>query len=85
MLSHFIENLEKSIVWAQQQDDIDVLNLAKDNMDQLLSFVETLPATDQIETHQQIDRMIPMEWPLWMEACRYEDSPMHTQSAHTYH
>lgn len=73
MLSHYIDNLESTIQWAQYQDDIDVLCLARDRMNQLLDFVRFLPERDQIKVQQTIDRVLPMEWPLWMEACRYED------------
>ncbi len=73
MLNNYIDNLQSSIIWAQQQDDIDVLCLARDNMNQLMDFVTTLPAADQMQAHQHIEDVLPMEWPLWMEACRYED------------
>ena len=73
MLNNYIDNLQSSIIWAQQQDDIDVLCLARDNMNQLMDFVTTLPAVDQMQAHQHIEDVLPMEWPLWMEACRYED------------
>jgi hypothetical protein len=73
MLSRYIENLQSTIVWAQVQDDIDVLCMARDNMDQLMSFVSTLSTIEQHYAHEHIDRVLPMEWPLWMEACRYSD------------
>jgi hypothetical protein len=75
MLSNYIDNLQSSILWAQQQDDIDVLCLARDNMNQLMDFVTSLSKDDQLQAHQHIDQVLPMEWPLWMEACRYEDGP----------
>ena len=74
MLSNYIDNLQSSILWAQQQDDIDVLCLARDNMNQLMDFVTNLSEDDQLQAHLHIDQVLPMEWPLWMEACRYEDS-----------
>lgn len=73
MLHTYIDQLQHSIQWAEQQDDIDVLCLARDSMDQLLAFVSTLPAAAQMQAQQRIDRVLPMEWPLWMEACRYQD------------
>jgi hypothetical protein len=81
MLSNYIENLQSSIQWAQYQDDIDILCLAKEQMDQLVTFVTTLPAAAQQVAYRDIDRVLPMEWPLWMEACRYEDSqPVNAQA-----
>lgn len=74
MLSSYIGNLQSSILWAQQQDDIDILCMARDNMDQLLAFAQTLPASVQQQLHSDIDQILPMEWPLWMEACRYDDA-----------
>lgn len=85
MLHNYIANLQNSIIWAQHQDDIDVLCLAKDNMDQLLDFVTTLPETAQYQIHQQIDDVLPMEWPMWMEACRYEDFEICVAAAETFH
>lgn len=74
MLNQYIENLESTIQWAQYQDDLDILCLARERMDQLLDFVQTLPVSDQIRAQMTIDRVLPMEWPLWMEACRYEEA-----------
>ena len=73
MLAQYIQNLESSIVWAQLEDDIDVLVMARDNMDQLIHFVGTLSTVEQHTAYEQIDKVLPMEWPLWMEACRYGD------------
>jgi hypothetical protein len=42
-------------------------------MNQLLDFITTLPEALQTQAHQTIDNVLPMEWPMWMEACRYED------------
>ena len=85
MLNNYIDNLQNSILWAQQQDDIDVLCLARDNMNQLMDFVTTLPEADQMQAHQHIDAVLPMEWPLWMEACRYEDSASVSDTEVTLH
>lgn len=73
MLSQYIDNLENTIQWARYEEDIDVLRLARDHMDRLLDYTRTLPVAEQMHVHQQLDQVLPMEWPLWMEACRYED------------
>lgn len=73
MLGNYIDNLQSSIQWALCQDDIDVLCLARDHMDQLLNFVTSLPEAEQQQAYCHIDSVLPMEWPLWMEACRYQD------------
>ena len=73
MLGHYIDNLENRILWAQQQDDIDILCAVRDNMNHLMDFVSTLPQVAQLMAHQHIEQVLPMEWPLWMEACRYQD------------
>jgi hypothetical protein len=85
MLHNYIANLQNSIIWAQHQDDIDVLCLARDNMNQLLDFVTTLPETAQYQVHQHIDDVLPMEWPMWMEACRYEDFDCSAASGEVFH
>lgn len=84
MLNNYMDNLQNSIQWAQQQDDIDVLCLARDSMDQLLDFVGKLPLSDQMQAHEKLNNVLPMEWPLWMEACRYEDS-VEQLDTHTLH
>lgn len=73
MLSTYLDKLQHSIHWAHIEDDIDVLSLARESFDQLLHFVGTLPLPEQLRAHRCIDQVLPMEWPLWMEACRYED------------
>jgi hypothetical protein len=80
MLNHFIGKLQQTIQWAQQQDDIEVLCLARESMNQLLDFADGLPATEQVQIHQHLDRLLPMEWPLWMEACRYQDGTVSSAS-----
>ena len=75
MLNNYIDKLQQTIQWAQQQDDIDVLCLARDSMNRLLDFADGLPVTEQVQIHRHLDQLLPMEWPLWMEACRYQDGP----------
>ncbi len=78
MLGNYIDNLQSSIQWAQCQDDIDILCLARDQMNQLMTYVTTLPEVEQQQVHLHIDQVLPMEWPLWMEACRYQDGELDT-------
>jgi len=85
MLHTYIANLQNSIIWAQHQDDIDVLYLARDNMNQLLNFITTLPEALQHRAHQTIDNVLPMEWPMWMEACRYEDFESCVATSEVFH
>jgi hypothetical protein len=85
MLHTYIANLQNSIIWAQHQDDIDVLYLARDNMNQLLNFITTLPEALQTQAHQTIDNVLPMEWPMWMEACRYEDFESCVATSEVFH
>ncbi|WP_339338947.1 hypothetical protein [uncultured Oceanicoccus sp.] len=85
MLNNYMTNLHNSIIWAQQQDDIDVLCLARDTMNQLMDFVTTLPAADQMQAQQHIESVLPMEWPLWMEACRYKDVASNERTKVTTH
>lgn len=85
MLHNYIASLQNSIIWAQHQDDIDVLYLARDNMNQLLNFITTLPEALQHQAHQTIDNVLPMEWPMWMEACRYEDFESCVATSEVFH
>ena len=85
MLHNYMANLQNSIIWAQHQDDIDVLYLARDNMNQLLNFITTLPEALQHQAHQTIDNVLPMEWPMWMEACRYEDFESCVATSEVFH
>jgi hypothetical protein len=83
MLDTYINQLQSTIQWAQFQDDIDTLCLARDRMDQLLDFSHSLPVVEQQRLQQRLDEVLPMEWPLWMEACRYQDGQ--SASALTLH
>ncbi|MGK0440647.1 MAG: hypothetical protein ACJA0N_000442, partial [Pseudohongiellaceae bacterium] len=33
-----------------------------------------LSELEQHRAYWEIDNLLPMEWPLWMEACRYGDA-----------
>jgi len=79
MLATYMENLQGCIQWAQFQEDSDVLCLARQRMQELERFVSQLPAPEQQTAYQQIDLILPMEWPLWMENCRYQDEHQASQ------
>lgn len=74
MFNRYLENLQTSIQWAMHDADLDVLCLARDQHDRLLSLVTILPDQFQPVWQEQIESVLPMEWPLWMEACRYRDT-----------
>ncbi len=82
MLSTHMEDLQNCIQWAQYQQDVDVLCLARVRMQALEKCVGQLPAPEQQRAYRQIDAMLPMEWPFWMELCRYEDQLGQQQSLH---
>jgi hypothetical protein len=73
MLKDYFSNLQECINFARSQDDLDILFLARERMNQLLSAVSALPLEKRAKAQQDIDDVLPMEWPLWMEACRYHD------------
>ncbi len=73
MLENYFNDLQDCIACAHHQDDLEILFLAKERMNKLLLVVNTLPVKDQVIAQQHIDMVLPMEWPLWMEACRYND------------
>lgn len=74
MLSRYLEDLQHSIQWAQFEDDLDVLNLARHKMEEAMSFIAGLNSCQQQQSaYRQLDSLLPMEWPIWMEACRYGD------------
>jgi len=73
MLDRFINQLQDSIQRAQLRDDITVLHLARHRMEQVQTALLSLPLGQQVRAQRDIDRALPMEWPLWMEACRYDD------------
>lgn len=73
MLASYMENLQGCIQWASLQEDMDVLYLARERMQELEQFVSQLPAAEQQSAYLLIDDILPMEWPFWMETCRYEE------------
>lgn len=79
MLDNYIDDLQDSIDWAHERDDIEILHLARYRMDQLLSAINTLPVIKRASFQAEVDKVLPMEWPLWMEACRYNDGDETTE------
>jgi hypothetical protein len=73
MLASYFESLQTSIQWAQFEEDLDVLMLARENMDELVRQVNDIPQNLQQLAYRQIDELLPMEWPFWMEVCRNEE------------
>ena len=73
MLASYMENLQGCIQWASLREDMDILCLARERMQELEQFVSQLPAQEQQSAYLLIDDILPMEWPLWMETCRYEE------------
>ena len=81
MLSQYVSALKNSIHWAHSQDDIDILRLAREHMDRAMHFVASIDCSQQQQAaYRAIDDLLPMEWPLWMEACRCGDEAC-TESA----
>ena len=70
MLADCFENLQHSIRWAMFDLDIDVLQFAQQQLQQAEARIVSLPRTEQQQAWQQLDALLPMEWPLWMELCR---------------
>jgi hypothetical protein len=50
-----------------------VLQQARRSMQQLQAVIAQLDSDAQRRANQTVDALLPMEWPLWMEACRFED------------
>jgi hypothetical protein len=73
MLASYVQNLQGCIQWASLQEDMDVLCLARERMQELEQYVSQLPVAQQQSAYLLIDDILPMEWPLWMETCRYEE------------
>lgn len=80
MLSQFVQDLENSIKWAQFDEGIEVLMLARDNMEKLVDYVATIEQSQQDQVLADIDKLLPMEWAFWMEVCRGEDVGLFTES-----
>lgn len=85
MLENYFNNLQECINFARNQDDLDVLFLARERMNQLLSAVSVLPLEKRRKVQRDIDDVLPMEWPLWMEACRYHDLEKSEDSKYQLH
>lgn len=79
MLASYMENLQGCIEWARFQQDQDVLCLARERMRELEQFISQLPESDQQTAYLLVEDILPMEWPLWMESCRYEDEQLASQ------
>jgi hypothetical protein len=76
MLNNYLADLKNTIYWAQCQDDMDVFNLARKRMEKAVRFVASIDcAQTRQAAYSEIDELLPTEWPMWMEACRYQDLP----------
>ena len=73
MFKQQLANLRTSIEWAQRDQSLDIFRMAGVQLEKLESYVYCLSEHEQRQALQAIDSLLPMEWPLWMEACRYND------------
>lgn len=68
-----LNNLRTTIEWAQRDQDLQIFRMAGVQLNQLESYLAHLSELEQRRAQNAINKMLPMEWPLWMEACRYDD------------
>ena len=73
MFDQQLENLRRSILWAEQDQNIEIFRMAGVQLEALERYVLVLSEQDQARAYEAIDQMLPFDWPLWMEACRYGD------------
>ena len=73
MFEQQLENLRRSIQWAEQDQNLDIFRMAGVQLQALERYVLGLSEQEQPRAYQAIDNMLPCDWPLWMEACRYGD------------
>lgn len=73
MLNVYLQNLSASIQSLLWQEDPDILDLAKGRLDQAMDYIRELPVNEQWAAMQQIDAVLPMEWPLWVESTRSDE------------
>ena len=81
MLDRFIDQLQDSIHRAQVRDDIALLHIVRHRMEQVQVALLSLPPGQQVRVQLDLDRSLPMEWPLWMEACRFDDGDFAADTA----
>lgn len=70
MLGHEMTRLQQTLEWARFDLDMDVVQLAQQHLQQLESQIIALPEALQASAWQQLDSVLPMEWPLWVEMSR---------------
>ncbi|WP_019528728.1 hypothetical protein [Dasania marina] len=81
MFNQQLANLRTSIEWAQRDQSLDIFRMAGAQLEKLECYVCCLSSQQQQQAYQAIESMLPMEWPLWMEACRYDDVLVQAPSA----
>lgn len=81
MFDHQLENLRRSIAWAEQDQDLEIFRMASVQLQALERCVIGLSEQEQNQAYNAIDAMLPIEWPMWMEACRYDDVAVQAPSA----
>ena len=80
MFDRQLDNLRLTIEWAQRDQHLTMFHTAKTQLHQLEACLAHLPKFEQRLLYRLIDEILPMEWPLWMEACRYNDVSVQKQT-----
>ena len=81
MFDRQLENLRRSIAWAQQDQNLEIFRMAGVQLQALERYVVGLSEQEQHQAYTAIDAMLPIEWPMWMEACRYDDVAVQSATA----
>ena len=74
MLNHHFRDLQNSIHSAQREPDLTLFELARQRLGQIEAMVAMLPRAEARAVYRRLDALLPADWPLWMEACRYGDA-----------
>jgi hypothetical protein len=70
MTPDLFKPLHNAIIWAQQCADPLLWREAVHRFDALDRALGTLPSGERIDMEETLFRMLPSDWPLWMESCR---------------
>jgi hypothetical protein len=75
VLNTQLHRLENSILSAQLHADVDVYRIASQRFDELMEEVECLPIDEAWLMEERVYELLPSDWVLWMEVCRYVSAP----------
>lgn len=70
MTPELFKPLHNAIIWAQCCADPLLWQEALQRFDAIDRALESLAGSERLDLEERLFRMLPSDWPLWLETCR---------------